>query len=167
MADNTQGKATQKDPGAGQGRAADAGTATATVRDTAAATRARAAAPALAATPGEDKRPTAEQIAKREPKTFRALDRGYIDGRVVEPGEVFTTRMDKGSWMEPAKTTKYDVDKAVDEASYGRKADVNYDGMSKAGLEALAALVGVTNPGKLDKDDLVTAIKAARVPQAQ
>lgn len=171
MADNTQGKATQKDPGAGQGRGAtaDAGAAAARTRDTDEARRARAEAPARAARDGEDKRPTADEIEKREPKTYRATDRGYADGRVIEPGEVFTTKIDKGSWMEPVKKSElaYGVDAAVDEAGYGKKADVDYEGMGEPALQALAALVGVTKPGELSKDELITAIRAARIPQAQ
>ena len=159
MADDTQGKATQRVAGGSNSRAiargeeaADRSTRTASGRE----------APKREA-------PTAEEIAKREPKTYRALERGYVDGKIVEAGEVFATKVDKGLWMEPVKagSNKYGVDMAVDEAGYGKKADVDYEGMSQPGLEALAALLGVTKPGELGKDELITAIRAARIPVAQ
>lgn len=160
MADDTQGKATQRSVASGSNQravsrgedAADRATATASGRK----------APAR-------KAPTAEDIAKRDPKTYRALERGYVDGKIVEEGEVFATKVDKGLWMEEVKpgSNKYGVEMASDEAGYGKKADVDYEGMSEAALQALAALVGVTKPGELGKDDLITAIKAARIPVAQ
>jgi hypothetical protein len=32
--------------------------------------------------------------------TYRAKERGYVDERIVEDGELFTTDAPKGSWME-------------------------------------------------------------------
>lgn len=32
--------------------------------------------------------------------TYRATQKGYVDERIVEEGEVFTTAAPKGSWME-------------------------------------------------------------------
>lgn len=32
--------------------------------------------------------------------TYRATARGYVDSRIVEEGETFTTDSPKGSWME-------------------------------------------------------------------
>lgn len=167
MSDETQGKATQRSmAGGSNAKAMDKGEAAAAARDDAAVTRARASAPARAAE--EDTRPTAAEIAKREPKMFRATERGYVDGRIVEAGETFVTRADPGLWMEPTKGgNDYGVQAAVDEAQYGKKADVDYEGMSEPALQALAALVGVTKPGELGKDDLIAAIKAARIPVAQ
>lgn len=34
-----------------------------------------------------------------EAKTYRARERGYVDDRMVEAGETFTTSAPKGSWM--------------------------------------------------------------------
>jgi hypothetical protein len=174
MADDTQGSAKQRNPGAGTNPAAqDKGAKAAASRDRTSTRRARAAAPRQIADDFDrgraDKRPTAEQIAKREPVRYRAMDRGYVDGKIVEPGEVFVTRADMGSWMEKVKSgsDKYTVEEAADEAGYAKKLDVNYENMSEAGLEALAALVGVSDPGALKKDDLITAIRAARIPVAQ
>lgn len=175
MADNTQGKAQQRPVGGPSNpKAIDKGEAAAATRTarTAASTATEAPKPENSVeNPGGkgDTRPSAEQIAKREPKTYRATDRGYIDGRIVEPGEVFATKMDKGSWMEPAKKGEldYGIEAAVDEAQYAKKADVDYEGMSEDALQALAALVGVTKPGELGKDELIAAIKAARIPVAQ
>jgi len=33
-------------------------------------------------------------------KTYRATQKGYVDERIVEEGDVFTTSAPKGSWME-------------------------------------------------------------------
>lgn len=171
MADDTQGKATQRSTGSSSGQAATtAAERVSAARDDVTVTRTRAAAPAAAAASADapDTRPTAEEIAKRDPKTYRATERGYADGRVIEDGEVFTTRVDKGSWMDPVKgSQKYGVEAAVDEAQYARKVDVNYENMDEPALQALAALVGVGDPGSLKKPDLIAAIRAARVPQAQ
>lgn len=161
MADDTQGKATQRAAATGSNERAVA-------RGEAAADRSSPTASGREAP--KRKAPTAEEIAKRDPKTYRALERGYVDGRIVEEGEVFTTKADKGLWMADVKKSdanSYGVDAAVDEAGYGKKADVDYEGMSEAALQALAALVGVTKPGELGKDELITAIKAARIPVAQ
>jgi hypothetical protein len=160
MADDTQGKVTQR-------AAAGGSNARAVTRGEDAADRSTRTASGRTAPVREA--PTAEEIAKREPKTYRALERGYVDGKVIEAGEVFATKADKGLWMEPVKKAEasYGVDMAVDEAGYGKKADVDYEGMSQPGLEALAALLGVTKPGELDKDELITAIRAARIPVAQ
>lgn len=160
MADDTQGKATQRNVAGGSNQRAIS-------RGEDAADR---SSPTASGRTAERKEaPTADEIAKREPKTYRALERGYVDGKIVEEGEVFATKADKGLWMEPVKAgaNKYGVEMAADEAGYGKKADVDYEGMSEAALQALAALVGVTKPGELGKDDLITAIKAARIPVAQ
>ena len=175
MADNTQGKAQQKDPGAGSNPQAQAKAAPAPAPARREAARTPVVSPDVEMrsdpNPGTrlDKRPTAEEIAKRDPKTYRAMDRGYVDGRIVEPGEVFVTKADKGEWMEPVKggSTKYTGEQAVDEAQYAKKLDVDYEGMSEAGLEALAALVGVSKPGDLKKAELIEAIRAARRVDAQ
>lgn len=137
----TQGTGRQTDPGGGTGLAG----ATAAADDS----RKRPAKPAA-------------------PKTYRAIDRGYVDGRVVEAGTVFTTRAPKGSWMEPVKGGGgYDVEEAVDDALAPHPDDTDLEGMSKAALEALAADAGVTQPGRLGKDDLITAIRAQRGVNAQ
>lgn len=173
MADDTQGKVQQKDAGPGQsGSAAVAkGTAVADARDRATLKTRAAEATKLAETPvAKDERDTAEEIAKRDPVTYKALERGYVDGKIVEEGETFVTKADKGLWMEKVKkgdAQKYGVDLAVEEAGYAKKADVDYEGMSEAGLEALAALVGVSKPGALKKDELIQAIKSARRVDAQ
>jgi len=178
MADDTQGKATQRPAGGTSGKAATAPDTPAPRRAAPSERAAERSSPTVSGLqpensvlnpggPGDD-RPTAKEIEKRTPKTYRATERGYVDGKVFEEGEVFTTKADQGSWMEPVKDrADYGVDMAVDEAQYAKKADVDYEGMSKPGLEALAALLGVTKPGDLVKDDLITAIKAARIPVAQ
>lgn len=175
MADDTQGKAQQRPAGGGPSnpKAIDKGEAAAARRP------ARLAAPAAVRAPAPensvenpggkgDNRPTAEEIAKREPKQYKALERGYVDGKIVEEGEVFFTKADKGQWMEKVKKgDDYGVDAAVDEAQYAKKADIDYEGMSQPALEVMAALAGVSKPGELSKDELITAIKAQRQIVAQ
>lgn len=34
-------------------------------------------------------------------RTYKALERGYVDGRLIEAGETFATSAPKGDWMEP------------------------------------------------------------------
>lgn len=38
-----------------------------------------------------------------EMKTYKAKERGYDGRRVIEAGEVFTTDIKQGSWMEPVE----------------------------------------------------------------
>lgn len=136
----TQGTGRQRDPGGGLGLAGATADADSTRK---------------AAKPGPA-------------KAYRATDRGYANGRVIEPGEVFTTRAAQGSWMEPLKGSRsYDVEEAVDDALAPHPDDPDLEGMSKAALEALAADAGVSQPGKLGKDDLITAIRAQRGVNAQ
>lgn len=110
-----------------------------------------------------DDRPTAEEIAKRRPKTYRAIARGYVDGRIVEPGEVFTTRADEGEWMEPVEGsgTKSAAERAVDDTQSPISDDPDLTTFSKAALEAKALDLGLTSAKGLSKDDLIQAIQAA------
>lgn len=179
MADNTQGKAQQKPAAGGPSnpRAVTRGEQAADRRSARGTERARATRAVdmplpenTVANPGgkDDDRPTAEQIAKRDPKTYRALERGYIDGKIVEGGEVFTTQQDQGSWMEPVKKSEaYGVDMAVEEASMAKKVDVVYEDLSDAALEVFCAMNGVSKPAELSRDEKIEAIRAARRVDAQ
>lgn len=110
----------------------------------------------------DDDRPTAEEIAKRAPKTYRALSRGYADGRIIEAGQVFSTKIDQGEWMEPVKgETKSARERAVDDTQSLISDDPALDTFSKSALEAEALRLGLTNAKGLSKDDLIAAIKAA------
>lgn len=127
-----------------------------------------AAAPDVDTAPSQDKRPTREQIEKREPKAYRALARGYVDGTIIEEGEVFVTKADKGSWMEPLRKSKQTaVERAVDDTISPLKDGPDLTTFSKEALEAEALRLGLTNAKGLDKDDLITAITAAYENEAQ
>jgi len=175
MADETQGKAQQRSAATttSNAKAVDRGEAAAAARP---ARTARATATSAGpeprntvANPGgpDDDRPTAKEIAKRDPKTYRAMERGYVDGRIVEAGEVFTTTADKGSWMEKAKQSDYGVDMAVEEAGMAKKVDIDYDSLSDAAIEVFAAMNGVSKPGELSREEQIEAIRAARRIDAQ
>lgn len=100
----------------------------------------------------------------KQPKTYRASERGYVDGRIVEGGEVFTTTAPKGEWMDEAGGKGQPGEKlarAVEEAQDPRNDDPSLESLSKAALNAKALDHGITDPGKLSKKDLITAIKAA------
>ena len=110
----------------------------------------------------DDKRPTAEQIAKREPKTYRALARGYADGMIREEGEVFATRADKGLWMEEIKSGKQSArQRAVDDTRASMSDDPDLTTFSKEALEAKALDLGLTNAKGLSKEDIIQAIQSA------
>lgn len=119
---------------------------------------------------GSDKRPTAEQIAKREPKMYRATARGYVDGAIREAGDVFATKMDKGSWMEPLKAETGKGARraaAVSDTMAPLKDDPDLTTFSPEALEAEALRLGLTDATGLSKDDLIAAIRAAYVNEAQ
>lgn len=176
MADDTQGSAKQRAAGGpSNARAVDKGEARATrtaTRRTAprTPTAATAAPENTVANPGGkgDNRPTAEEIAKRDPKTYRAMERGYVDGKIVEAGEVFTTKADKGEWMEPVKKAEeYGVDMAVEEAGMAKKVDVDLESLSDAAVEVFAAMAGVSKPSELSREEQIEAIRAKRRVDAQ
>jgi hypothetical protein len=117
-----------------------------------------------------DKRPTAEQLAKKAPKMYRATARGYINGTIVDAGDVFATNMEKGSWMEPVgknSSTDDDLAAAVSDTQSPLNDDPSLETFSKAALEAEALRLGLTSAKGLSKDDLITAIRAAYVNEAQ
>lgn len=41
-------------------------------------------------------------------KTYRALQRGFVDGAVIEAGQLFTTAAPAGKWMEEVDSTPTD-----------------------------------------------------------
>jgi hypothetical protein len=117
-----------------------------------------------------DKRPKAAEIAKREPKQYRALARGYCDGMIREPGEVFATKADQGYWMEPVgKASKKDarVQEAVSDLQAAMKDDPSLESFSLEALQAEALRLGLTDATGLSKDDLIVALRAAYVNEAQ
>lgn len=123
---------------------------------------AQAAGTAAVLGDAEDARPTAAEIEKRTPKQYRATARGYAEGRIIEAGETFTTKADKGSWMEPlGKDTRSARERAVDDTLSPISDDPDLTTFSKEALEAEALRYGLTNAKGLSKDDLIAAIKAA------
>lgn len=100
--------------------------------------------------------------------TYKALERGYVDGQIIEEGEVFTTAARKGKWMEPVDAKEYAAAKAEHDATPD---DPNYDALTLPALQALASTdefkIDFAPGGKaLSKGDLLTAIKAKRKPTA-
>ena len=119
----------------------------------------------------DDKRPTAAQLAKKAPKTYRALARGYVNGTIVDAGDVFSTNMPKGSWMEEIGKSGSAKDArladAVDDTQSPLNDDPSLETFSLEALQAEALRLGLTDASGLDKDDLITAIRAAYVNEAQ
>jgi hypothetical protein len=94
-------------------------------------------------------------------ETYRATERGYVDGRIIEAGETFSTRAAQGSWMEPVGDTADRLARAVAEAQKARSHDPDLSKLEPAALQALATEKGVTNVEGLSAEDLITAIRAA------
>lgn len=106
-------------------------------------------------------------VKAKEPKMYRALQRGYMDGMIREPGEVFATADTKGSWMEEFKDKSTPVERAVDDTMASKKDDPDLTTFSQEALEAEALRLGLTSAKGLSKDDLIVAIRAAYVNEAQ
>ena len=106
-----------------------------------------------------------------EPRMVRATQRGYADGIVREPGEVFATQAPEGSWMEELGKGKKGKDarlsEAVDDTMSSKKDDPDLTTFSMEALQAEALRLGLTDATGLSKDDLIAAIRAAYVNQAQ
>ena len=94
-------------------------------------------------------------------KTYRATERGYADGRIIEADEVFTTRAPKGSWMEPVKGAGSAAERAVEDAQKPRSDDPDLTKLAKPALQAIATERGVTNVEGLTRENLIAAIKAS------
>lgn len=124
--------------------------------------------PLVEAAAADDAAPARKAPAKKgEPKLYRATARGYIDGMIREAGEVFATADTKGSWMEPIKGKQSRLEEAVDDTLASKKDDPDLTTFSKQALEAEALRLGLTDASGLDKDDLIAAIRAAYVNEAQ
>lgn len=99
-------------------------------------------------------------MASKNPVTYTAPHPVYVDMKLYETGEPFTTAQAKGKdWQRVGKD-----EKAAIEASKGTAGDPPLEGLSKTALEAVAVTKGV-NPTGLDKDGLIAAIKAADEPK--
>lgn len=98
------------------------------------------------------------------PKTYTAPHPVYVDNKMYQPGEPFTTASPKGKAWEHADAKEA---AAAEAAAKGTHADANIDELGLPALQALAATknVAITAAGKrLNKDELVAAIKAADEP---
>lgn len=98
-------------------------------------------------------------MAKAAVKTYRAKERGYVDGRLIEAGEVFSTAAPRGAWMEPTGKESA-VEMAAAAAVDPQPDDVPLENLGKAALEALAFENGI-DPKGLSKDELVNVLKGA------
>src|SRR5690349_5902874 len=88
----------------------------------------------------------------KEPKQYRALARGYVDGRIVEQGEVFATAETKGSWMEEIGAKKRSrLEEAVDDTMATKKDDPDLTTFSLEALQAEALRLGLTDANGLSK----------------
>lgn len=124
---------------------------------------AKAPAPKKAAAPKRPRKTVAQQAAAQKgPRpSYRANERGYVDGQLIEPGQVFSSAGFKGSWAEPLTEKDAAMARAAEQALDPQPDDVEIQGLSRPALEAMAAERGI-DPKNLDDDQLVDAIKAAR-----
>src|SRR5687768_6055565 len=98
------------------------------------------------------------ELTKTKAGSHRATARGYAKGELIEEGQLVPADVAvSDNWMEKTRAGS-DLERAVDEAQSPRNDDPNYEGMSKQALEAEAITHGITDPGKLSKKDLITAI---------
>jgi hypothetical protein len=68
-------------------------------------------------------------------KTYRAIEKGFDGKRVILPGELFTTGIAKGSWMQLLDAQGNPVDEAPADAAPVQAADADKDARIAA-LEA-------------------------------
>lgn len=107
-------------------------------------------------------------MTNKTPVRYIANQRGYVDGRIIEEGEAFSTTAPKGSWMDVVDAKEYAAAIAANDPSPD---DPNYDALTLPALQALASTdefkIDFSPNGKpLSKGDLLTAIKAKRKPTA-
>jgi hypothetical protein len=103
-----------------------------------------------------------EKAAKTGAGTHRATERGYAGGEVIEPNQMVPPGTPVSeNWMAKVKKGGEDLALAVEEAQSPRNDDPDLTTLSKQALEALAVDHGITKPGNLSKQDLITAIRAA------
>lgn len=93
-------------------------------------------------------------------KTYKATERGYVDGRIIEADQVFSTTAPKGEWMEPVRSKESEAARAVQEAQDPKPSDIDLEKVSGDALTAYALQFGI-NRGRLGDDKLRDAIRAA------
>lgn len=96
------------------------------------------------------------------PKTYRATADGYDGTRLIRTGEIFTTDITKGSWMEPVGADSAAEEAAAIAADPSNRADPDYENLPLASLKAIAAEKGVPHDG-LSAKDLAAALRAVAI----
>lgn len=103
----------------------------------------------------------AESKAAAKPKAYTSTSPVYTGGRYYKPGEAFVTDAKKGEdWTAIDEAEKA----AIDASQPFGAGDPSLEAMELASLKALAAEKKVNVAG-LDRDELITAIKAANEPR--
>jgi hypothetical protein len=111
-----------------------------------------------------------EKLPRTKANSHRATMRGYAvpdggngAGVLVEDGEIVPANVPvSDEWMAKIKKGDRALEDAVAEVQQPLKDDPDYTQLTNSALQALATEAGVTNVRGLSKDDLITAIKAAR-----
>jgi hypothetical protein len=118
-----------------------------------------------AATPDDNAAQTVKDTGAKagetpDPKTYTANQDVYVGGRYYKAGSPFTTADEPAEfWKEVDPETA-----AIDKASLNKiPGDAPLEGMELAALQAVAATKHIDTTG-MDKDQLITAIKAANEP---
>jgi hypothetical protein len=103
----------------------------------------------------------------RTPKsgTFRATERGYRKGVIVEPGETFEATGFTGSWAEHLTKADARQARATEQALDPHPDDVNLTELKGDALTAYAATLNINRDGLNDKD-LRAAVTAKRANDA-
>lgn len=96
------------------------------------------------------------------PKTYRAKADGFDGKKYITAGEVFTTTIPKGSWMEAVGADGKAEKAAQVAADPSRREEPDFDKLPLDALKALAADKGVPFEA-LSQKDLAAAVRAAAV----
>lgn len=94
------------------------------------------------------------------PKTYRALADGFDGKRYINAGEVFTTTIAKGAWMEAVGADGKAEKAAQIAADPSNRQEPDLDKLPLDALKALAADKGVPFEG-LSQKELAAAVRAA------
>lgn len=107
-------------------------------------------------------RAEADKAPKAKAGQYRAIERGYAGGNIIEAGDLVPAETPVGDWMEKIKGTDDKLAQAVEDIQADRKDDPDLSGIGLAGLQAMAVERGVTDVKGLSKKDLITAIQATK-----
>lgn len=98
--------------------------------------------------------------------TYRATERGYINGQLIEPGQTFTADSFDGKWAESLDKREARLARAAEQALDPHPDDVNISALKGDALTAYAATLNINRDGLSDKD-LRAAVAAKREVNAQ